>query len=162
MICLLSLFFAFLAISINLVDHSSQYSSYTRVSRGNLSENLVKVLEIPFFLLFILATREFLGSLSLLFRFRSITSSTIKLSTTLSRWPSRGTLGRRCARLSTLNRSCSLGLFSCKLGSLSLFFNLASFFFSLSALLLFFDLEKSGIVIRVWPKRLRRSQLFSH
>jgi hypothetical protein len=77
LVCLLlSISLTFLAISVNLIDHSSQDSTNTRVSRGYLSENLVKVLEIPFFLLFILAIWEFLGRLSFLFTIRSITSST--------------------------------------------------------------------------------------
>jgi hypothetical protein len=163
LICLLlSLSFTFLAISVNLVDHSSQDSTNTCVSRGYLSEYLVKVLEIPFLLLFILAIGEFLGRLSLLFTIRSITSSTSQLSPTLSRWSPRGTLGGRCAGFATLYRGRSLSLFSCKLSSLSLFLDLASFFFPLPALLLFLNFEKSGVVIRVGPQRLGRGQRFSH
>jgi hypothetical protein len=152
LVCLLlSLSFPFLAISVNLVDHSSQDSTNTRVSRGYLSENLVKVLEIPLLLLFILAIGEFLGRLSLLFTIRSITTSTSQLGTTLSRWSPRGTLGGGCARLSTLHRGRSLGLFSGKLSGLSFFLDLASFFFSFPALLFFLNFEKSGIIIRIGP-----------
>jgi hypothetical protein len=159
---LLSLSFTFLAISVNLVDHSSQDSTNTCVSRGYLSENLVKVLEIPFLLLFILAIGEFLRRLSLLFTIRSITTSTSQLGTTLSRWSPRGTLGGGCTGLATLNRGRSLSLFSGKLSGLSLFLDLACFFFPFSALLLFLNFEKSGVVIRVGPQRLGRSEGFSH
>jgi hypothetical protein len=163
LVCLLlSLPFTFLAISVNLVDHSSQDSTNTCVSRGYLSENLVKVLEIPFLLLFILAIGEFLGRLSLLFTIRSITSSTCKLSTTLCRWSPGGTLGRGCAWFTSLNRGRSLSLFSGKLSGFSLFLDLASFFFSFPALLFFLDFEESGIVIRVGPQRLGRGEGFPH
>jgi hypothetical protein len=120
------------------------------------------VLEIPLLLLFILAIWEFLGRLSLLFTIRSITSSTSQLSTTLSRWSPRGTLGGWCAGFATFHRGCSLSLFSCKLSSLSLFLDLASFFFSFPALLFFLDFEESGIVIRVGPQRFGRGERFPH
>jgi hypothetical protein len=123
---------------------------------------LVKVLEIPLLLLFILAIGEFLGRLSLLFTIRSITSSTSQLSTTLSRWSPRGTLGGECTWFATLHRGRSLSLFSGKLSGLSLFLDLASFFFPLPALLLFLDFKKSGVIIRVRPQRLGRGEGFPH
>jgi hypothetical protein len=158
----LSLSFALLAISVNLIDHSSQYSTDPGVSGGDLSEYLVKVLEVPFLLLLILATREFLGRLSLLFGFRSIATGTGELSAALSGWSSGGGLRGWCARLTSLDRGCSFSLFSCKLSCLTLLLDLTSFFFSLTALLLFFDLEKSGVVLRIWPQGLGRGEGFPH
>ena len=104
------------------------------------------MLEIPFLLLLILATGEFFRSLFLLLGFRSIATGTGELGTALSRRGSRGTFGGWCARFASLDRGCGFSLFSSKLGCLTLLLDLASLFFSFTALLLLFDLEKSGVV----------------